>query len=378
MQDRYAGDIGDFGKLGLLRELSRKYTVGINWYNPGELDFERDEKGRFRQEDGRYRDLSGVRECDTELTKALAALKKERSIKKLEELGLIENAVYFGHIVPKGSGERDRWHKAALEKLGGCDIIFLDPDNGLLCDSVRKGSPKSVKYAYYNEVSDYLEKGKAVIIYNHRSRKQEAEYFGEITGKLCSKAGAERDSILIVSFRKFSVRDYFIVCRDDDTYSNIRGIVEAMVNGKWGEGAKPFCTMQEHTADIRISIDHIAMYVSDLEAARDFFTGYLGGISNDGYHNKKTGFRSYFISFDGGARLELMNRADVAEADRTSERTGYSHIAFSVGSREKVDELTERLRSAGYEVKSGPRTTGDGYYESCIVAVEGNLIEITV
>ena len=110
MQDRYAGDIGDFGKLGLLRELSREYTVGINWYNPGELDFERDEKGRFRQEDGRYRDLSGVRECDPELAKALAALKKERSIEKLQKLGLIENAVYFGDIVPKGSGEIGRAH----------------------------------------------------------------------------------------------------------------------------------------------------------------------------------------------------------------------------------------------------------------------------
>lgn len=125
-------------------------------------------------------------------------------------------------------------------------------------------------------------------------------------------------------------------------------------------------------------IEHIAMYVNDLEAARDFFAEYLGGIPNDGYHNKTTGFRSYFISFDDGARLELMNRSDVAEADRSAERTGYAHIAFSVGSREKVDELTERLHSAGYEVKSGPRTTGDGYYESCIIAIEGNIIEITL
>ncbi|NLT09307.1 MAG: glyoxalase [Ruminococcus sp.] len=125
-------------------------------------------------------------------------------------------------------------------------------------------------------------------------------------------------------------------------------------------------------------IEHIAMYVNDLEAARDFFTKYLGGRSNEGYHNKNTGFRSYFISFDGGARLELMNRPDIADEDKTTARTGFAHIAFSVGSREKVDELTEQLRSAGYPIKSGPRTTGDGYYESCIAAVEDNLIEITV
>lgn len=125
-------------------------------------------------------------------------------------------------------------------------------------------------------------------------------------------------------------------------------------------------------------IEHIAVYVTDLEVAKDFFARYFGGRPNEGYHNTKTGFRSCFISFENGARLELMNRPDVPEADKTAERTVYAHIAFSVGSREKVDELTERLRSAGYEVKSGPRTTGDGYYESCIVAVEGNLIEITV
>jgi len=127
-----------------------------------------------------------------------------------------------------------------------------------------------------------------------------------------------------------------------------------------------------------MKIEHIAMYVNELEKARDFFTGFLGGTSNDGYHNRNTGFRSYFISFEDGARLELMNRPEVAETDRSSDRMGYAHIAFSAGSREKVDELTERLRSAGYEVRSGSRTTGDGCYESCIVGLEGNLIEITV
>lgn len=125
-------------------------------------------------------------------------------------------------------------------------------------------------------------------------------------------------------------------------------------------------------------IEHIAMYVSDLEAARDFFVKYLGGNSNNGYHNRNTGFRSYFISFEDGARLELMNKPGVADTDSSCEHTGYAHIAFSVGSRERVDELTETLRGAGYEVKSGPRTTGDGYYESCIAVIEGNTIEITV
>ena len=127
-----------------------------------------------------------------------------------------------------------------------------------------------------------------------------------------------------------------------------------------------------------MKIEHIAMYVEDPEKARDFFIKYLGGRSNDGYHNKTTDFRSYFISFDDGARLEIMNKPEMDDPQKTLNRTGYIHLAFSVGSREKVDELTAQLQQDGYEVVSGPRTTGDGYYESCIIGIEGNQIEITI
>ena len=125
-------------------------------------------------------------------------------------------------------------------------------------------------------------------------------------------------------------------------------------------------------------IEHVAMYVNDLEKARDFFVSLLNGKSNDGYYNEKTGFRSYFISFDGGARIEIMNKPCMSDNKKDLDRTGYAHLAFSVGSTERVDELTEQIRNAGYKVVSGPRTTGDGYYESCIVTFEGNQIELTV
>lgn len=124
-------------------------------------------------------------------------------------------------------------------------------------------------------------------------------------------------------------------------------------------------------------IEHVAMYVNDLERTRDFFVRFLGGKPNDVYHNERTGFRSYFISFGTGARLEIMNKPDMSDDTKYLNRTGYAHVAFSTGSKERVDELTELIKNAGYEVISGPRTTGDGYYESCIVAVEGNQIEIT-
>ena len=127
-----------------------------------------------------------------------------------------------------------------------------------------------------------------------------------------------------------------------------------------------------------MKIEHIAMYVNELESARDFFVKYLGGISNDGYHNEKTGFRSFFIRLEDGARLEIMNKPSMKDIEKPVNRTGYIHIAFSVGSVEEVDRLTRVFREDGYEVLSGPRTTGDGYYESCIVGIEGNQIEITV
>ena len=127
-----------------------------------------------------------------------------------------------------------------------------------------------------------------------------------------------------------------------------------------------------------MKIEHVAMYVNDLEGAKTFFVKYLGAKANDGYHNPKTDFRSYFLSFSDGARLELMHKPQMEDGEKTVSRTGFIHVAFSVGSAAAVDRLTEQLRADGYPVISGPRTTGDGYYESCILGIEGNQIEITV
>lgn len=127
-----------------------------------------------------------------------------------------------------------------------------------------------------------------------------------------------------------------------------------------------------------MKIEHIAMYVNDLIKTKEFFVKYFGAQSNDMYHNKNTNFKSYFLTFDSGARLEIMNKPERNDIEKNLVQTGFIHIAFSVGSKEKVDELTAELKKDGYNVISGPRTTGDGYYESCIVGIEGNQIEITI
>ena len=127
-----------------------------------------------------------------------------------------------------------------------------------------------------------------------------------------------------------------------------------------------------------LRIEHVALYTSDLEAARDFFVRYFHATAGPLYHNPTKQFRSYFLTFPGGgARLELMTRPALLPP-ASAESIGYAHIALSVGSPTEVDALTERLRRDGYEVLNGPRVTGDGYYESVVAAVDGLKIEITV
>jgi lactoylglutathione lyase len=128
---------------------------------------------------------------------------------------------------------------------------------------------------------------------------------------------------------------------------------------------------------IIMKIEHVAVYVNDLEKAKDFYIKYFEGVAGEKYVNGHKGFASYFITFSEGSRLELMCQMKITDVAQMS-FLGYAHIAMSVGIKEKVDSITEQLRSDGYQVTSEPRTTGDGYYESCIMDSEGNLIEITV
>ncbi len=128
-----------------------------------------------------------------------------------------------------------------------------------------------------------------------------------------------------------------------------------------------------------MKIDHVALYCLDLEGMKEFFIRYFNGVSNEMYHNPKTGLKTYILSFqDSDARLELMTRPEVVNEEENIYRQGLIHLSFSVGSKEKVDSLTKLLNEDGYQVLSGPRTTGDGYYESCIVGPENILIEITI
>jgi len=125
-----------------------------------------------------------------------------------------------------------------------------------------------------------------------------------------------------------------------------------------------------------MKLEHIALYVDDLEKMKEFYVRFFKATANQKYHNPKTGLQTYFLSFDDGARLEIMQRPEMTSKAIGEHTLGYAHIAFQLGSPEKVDLLTNVLQEAGYPLLNGPRVTGDGYYESVLTDPEGNLIEL--
>ena len=129
-----------------------------------------------------------------------------------------------------------------------------------------------------------------------------------------------------------------------------------------------------------MKIEHIAIWTEDLEAAKEFYTKYFNMTCGEKYTNTQKRFSSYFLSFeDSSTRIELMHRLDILKPnDKKGFTNGLTHFAISVGSKELVNSLTEKLRANNFIIQGEPRTTGDGYYESVVLDPEGNQIEITV
>ncbi len=124
-----------------------------------------------------------------------------------------------------------------------------------------------------------------------------------------------------------------------------------------------------------MKIDHIGMFVKDLEKAKNFFVKYFSAKPNHKYTNNKTKLETYFLVFDDGARLEIMTKPNLEVHNPLVEEEGYHHLAFYLRSKEEVNELTSKLKTDGINVVSEPRTTGDGYYEA-VVLFENCYIEL--
>ena len=128
-----------------------------------------------------------------------------------------------------------------------------------------------------------------------------------------------------------------------------------------------------------MQLEHAAVWTHDLERLKQFYVDNFGATPGARYVNDRRGFTSYFLSFDAGARLEIMTIVGLSEGpDRRTPAAGYAHLAFSLGTTARVDSMTADLRAAGCTILSAPRWTGDGYYESVILDPDGNQIELTV
>lgn len=125
-------------------------------------------------------------------------------------------------------------------------------------------------------------------------------------------------------------------------------------------------------------IEHIALSTEKLEEMSKFYERYFLAKRGEKYENPRKGFESYFLSFDDGARIELMRQPSVYKENTEKHHLGYCHLAMSVGSALNVEQLTEKMEKDGIEIVSYPRFTGDGYYESVVLDPDGNQVEITV
>lgn len=211
MQDRYTGDIGDFGKLGLLRKLGARLSIGVNWYLAPDETHNGD--GRHTK----YLEKDSFCACDDLLWNVLKQIVQsgERKVSALENADLL-SAVYFSEEVPFSGAtkverktSRKEWHQQALEALKGCDLVFVDPDNGLMVPSAQ-GGPKSVKFVLPEELEDYYKQGSSVVYYQHKARRADEFYMKQHQELLASGAfvGATGTGL---KFIPTSQRYYFFI-----------------------------------------------------------------------------------------------------------------------------------------------------------------------
>lgn len=233
MQNRYAGDVGDFGKIGLLRYLSRTgLTVGINWYLIQDESHNADGKHIGYLQDVKFYG------CDDELLGKLGCMvyANQRSVQSIQDSELIPNAIYYDTLLKQvGINDphfRSIWHKNALFSLELADIIFLDPDNGYLPNSVSKKSRKSIKYIFESELFDYYQSGHSIVFYNHRSRITEDAYLDKFKTLLYSESF--RDARIVgIKYVRGTIRDYFFIIQPKHYYL-VKQAIDQVLYSNWG------------------------------------------------------------------------------------------------------------------------------------------------
>ena len=233
MQNRYAGDIGDFGKLGLLRALQTDgLSVGVNWYLTPDESHNSD--GRYVQ----YLRKNSYRDCDDSLWDALKVIvdSGDRSVFSLQESGILEAAFFSelldfsGRTKPERDAARQDWHRKALNALSGVDVVFADPDNGLLVPSAV-GTAKENKFVKLEELQDYYRQGSSVVYYQHKARRPDA-FYTEQHRRLLQRFGAEDSLGFGLKFVTTSQRYYFFIMQPQHKLS-VSSAVHHMLDTPW-------------------------------------------------------------------------------------------------------------------------------------------------
>ena len=235
MQNRYTGDIGDYGKLGLMRNLQKAgLKIGVNWYlTPDET----------HNGDGRhigYLQNESFAACDRALWNELKRLVEtgSRNVAELQKDAILHASFYSAPLdfyeKPKLERElrRKNWHKKALTKLAGSDVIFVDPDNGLITTSTE-GTKKSNKYVYPHELLDYYNQDASVIYYQHKARKLDSDYIAQ-QEDLITSFGFYFAKSICMKFTTTSQRYYFFIVHSEH-FDRINMAMEDMLATAWGE-----------------------------------------------------------------------------------------------------------------------------------------------
>lgn len=229
MKNQYAGDVGDYTKLGLLRGLEKAgFSIGLNWYlTPDEPEHSK------TLTDGKYTSYLKCA-CNTPDVDLHSILKKiglsrNRSVVRLEKAKLLKNVLFWNKkLEPKS---RNKWHLKALKKLGNQDVIFLDPDNGLEVKSTKPCSKNGNKYTTYKEAADYYSHGATVIIYNHRDRKPESEYVKRFY-RVKDIEETKNAKMFYLRASRYSVRDYLFLVQERH-FSDLEIAIDDFLATEW-------------------------------------------------------------------------------------------------------------------------------------------------
>jgi hypothetical protein len=232
MQNRYAGDVGDFGKLAMLRQIADTgLAVGINWYLVANELHNNDGKHTGFLNDRRFDGLDDI------LRESLRIIVQgERSVYALESANLLPGAVYYSQLLLPPSIEdfqRKLWHENAINHLQKSDIVFLDPDNGIITKSIGLASRNSIKYVLREEICDYYARGHSVVVYNHRCREKPEKYVRRFDWMKDAPA-LSGSSISGLSFRRGTIRDYIFIAKSQHSEC-LSKAQNTLASGGWAE-----------------------------------------------------------------------------------------------------------------------------------------------